>query len=129
MSVDKLWNIYHDIRGVLTAKISEQKRDLDSRLESLGSDYVRKSFSTTDKAERKAPQKEVVAKRSYPKVLPLYRNPAEPSETWSGRGNRPRWLAAQIAAGKDQDDFRIKPLSSKAPAKTGGARKKKARRS
>lgn len=26
---------------------------------------------------------------------------------WSGRGQKPRWLAAQLAAGKSLDDFRV----------------------
>jgi len=41
------------------------------------------------------------------KVEPKYRNSANPSETWSGRGRRPRWMEALIATGKKQDDFKI----------------------
>jgi DNA-binding protein H-NS len=47
------------------------------------------------------------ARRRYPQVFPKYRNPAEPSETWAGRGKKPRWLAAQLKSGKQIDDFRI----------------------
>ncbi|RZU36942.1 nucleoid protein H-NS [Fluviicoccus keumensis] len=36
-----------------------------------------------------------------------YRNPANPSETWTGRGKQPRWLAARIAAGSKVEDFAI----------------------
>jgi DNA-binding protein H-NS len=39
------------------------------------------------------------------KVAPKYRD--EAGNTWSGRGIKPRWLAAAIAAGKSQDDFKI----------------------
>ena len=41
-------------------------------------------------------------------VLPKYRNPENPSETWSGRGHRPRWLEAQLATGKTMQDLEIK---------------------
>ena len=41
-------------------------------------------------------------------VLPKYRNPDNSSETWSGRGHRPRWLEAQLAAGKTIEDLEIK---------------------
>jgi DNA-binding protein H-NS len=54
------------------------------------------------------------ARRPYPQVLPKYRNPAEPSETWAGRGKQPRWLTAQLRSGKQLDDFRIKPPSDRA---------------
>lgn len=42
------------------------------------------------------------------KVAPKYRNPANPSETWAGRGKPPRWMAAQISAGKKAEDFLIR---------------------
>ncbi len=30
----------------------------------------------------------------------LYRNPDNPSETWSGRGFRPAWVVRQLARGR-----------------------------
>lgn len=33
-------------------------------------------------------------------VAPKYRNPADPSQTWTGRGKRPRWVQAHLDAGK-----------------------------
>lgn len=41
------------------------------------------------------------------KVAPKYRNPANATETWSGRGKHPRWMAALIAGGKKAEDFLI----------------------
>ena len=35
-----------------------------------------------------------------------YRNAAT-GETWSGRGKRPRWLVAEIAGGRQLEDFVI----------------------
>ena len=46
--------------------------------------------------------------RKLGKVAPKYRNPANPKETWTGRGKHPRWMAALIAKGKKADDFLIK---------------------
>lgn len=36
-----------------------------------------------------------------------YANPADRSDTWSGRGRQPRWFAAAMAAGKSPDDMAI----------------------
>jgi|ERR1700730_8288258 len=48
-------------------------------------------------------------------IAPKYRNPENPSETWSGRGREPKWLQHQIAAGKSKADFLIaKPETSEA---------------
>lgn len=36
-----------------------------------------------------------------------YANPMDPSETWSGRGRKPRWFIDAIAAGKTAEDLAI----------------------
>jgi DNA-binding protein H-NS len=41
------------------------------------------------------------------KVAPKYRNPKNRSETWAGRGAMPRWMAAEIKAGKKRESFLI----------------------
>lgn len=42
------------------------------------------------------------------KLPPKYRNPANPTETWAGRGQQPRWLAALTAKGRKVEDFLIR---------------------
>ena len=42
------------------------------------------------------------------KVEPKYRNPADPSQTWAGRGQQPKWLAAETAKGRKLEEFLIK---------------------
>lgn len=37
--------------------------------------------------------------RPINRVPPRYRNPANPDETWTGRGNRPGWVKAHVEAG------------------------------
>ncbi len=40
-------------------------------------------------------------------IEPRYRNPENASETWTGRGKQPRWLAAAIGAGRKLEEFLI----------------------
>jgi DNA-binding protein H-NS len=47
-----------------------------------------------------------VARKRAP-AKPKYANPADPSETWTGRGRKPRWAQAALAAGKSLDDLAI----------------------
>jgi DNA-binding protein H-NS len=47
-------------------------------------------------------------RRTASKVAPKYRNPEDPSQTWSGRGKRPRWFNAALKAGKKEKDLLIK---------------------
>jgi DNA-binding protein H-NS len=42
------------------------------------------------------------------KVAPKYRNPANPGETWAGRGQQPKWLAAETAKGRKLEEFLIR---------------------
>ena len=36
-----------------------------------------------------------------------YANPADKSQTWSGRGRKPHWYIAAIAAGKKPEDLEV----------------------
>lgn len=42
------------------------------------------------------------------KVEPQYRNPANSSETWTGRGRKPTWVVNTIENGGKLEDLRIK---------------------
>ena len=46
--------------------------------------------------------------RKLGEVPPKYRNPANPTDTWTGRGKQPRWLADLVKKGKKPEDFLIK---------------------
>ncbi|MFO3706416.1 H-NS family nucleoid-associated regulatory protein [Xanthomonas codiaei] len=66
------------------------------------------------------------AGRKLGKVPPKYRNPANPQDTWTGRGKQPRWLAELTAAGKKVEDFLIGKVgggAKKASAKKASPRK------
>ena len=41
------------------------------------------------------------------KVPPKYRNPANKTETWAGRGREPKWFSAAIKAGKKPEQLAI----------------------
>ena len=93
MSLDELWNLHEEIVAELIDKIANEKARLEERLR-----RIEPSGNVAGlKYER----------RPYPKILPKYRNPSDPAETWSGRGKQPRWLVGQLRAGKKLDDFRI----------------------
>ncbi|GAA5070661.1 H-NS family nucleoid-associated regulatory protein [Lysobacter panacisoli] len=56
----------------------------------------------------RAPARKARKGGSTAKVAPKYRNPANPSETWAGRGKQPRWLSAYTNAGRKLEDFLIR---------------------
>jgi DNA-binding protein H-NS len=48
-----------------------------------------------------------VGGRKRKTVKPKYANPSNASETWTGRGRRPRWVEAALKAGKKIEDLAI----------------------
>ena len=41
------------------------------------------------------------------KVAVKYRDPADPSRAWSGRGVKPKWLAQYLAEGRAIEEFAV----------------------
>ena len=99
MSIDELWALHVEISAILIRRMSAEKIQLEQRLRQLQTSPL----PATSRRPR----------RPYPQVFPKYRNPANPGETWAGRGNQPRWLTAQLRTGRKLDDFRI-PIASRA---------------
>jgi DNA-binding protein H-NS len=93
MSADELWTLHEKIATVLAAKINAEKALLEDRLSQLNRSRVEPVGSPS--------------LRHYPRVLPKFRNPEEPSQTWAGRGKQPKWLVAKLKSGRKIDDFRI----------------------
>lgn len=40
-------------------------------------------------------------------AIPKYANPADKSQTWTGRGRKPRWVIDALDSGKSLDDLAI----------------------
>ena len=99
MSTDELWALHEEIASRLAAALLAEKRVLENRLKQLkgGGEAEREIAST--------------GRRPYPTVVPKFRNPDQPSETWAGRGKTPRWLTAKLKSGKRIDDFRIRQVA------------------
>ena len=103
MDLDELWLLHEQLTQILSEKISAEKLKLEKRLaqinraEPIGETKGPSAEKQTDRPPR----------RRYPKVLPKYRNPVAPEETWSGRGKQPRWLVAALQSGRRLEEFRI----------------------
>ena len=100
MSVEELWEIYEEISKLFEARMRDEKKMLKRRLSSLlPANIVLK------------------ASRPYPPVVPKFANPDEPSQVWSGRGKRPRWVTEKLASGLALEDLSIGRRSSVAMRK------------
>lgn len=100
MSLDYLWSLHERVSAILSARIRAEKHELEKRLAVLnrGMDVIGQSGDPQSLNGK--------PRRKYSRVLPKYRNP-QTSETWSGRGKRPRWLVAAMKSGHKIEEFRI----------------------
>jgi DNA-binding protein H-NS len=106
MTVDELWLLYEELSQVLSVRLTSEKRELEKRLAQLQHDSKGRAPDTKDASARRE-------RRRYPRVLPKYQNPNEPSETWSGRGKTPRWLSAALKTGHVIEEFAIQGGAAK----------------
>jgi DNA-binding protein H-NS len=103
LSVDELLTLRDRVNAALAGLVRRERSELESRLkrlQSFGGEAPRRGRPPGSKNKRKSLRGR--------KVAPKYRNPANRSETWAGRGLQPRWLKAALKAGKKLEDFRIK---------------------
>jgi len=99
MSIDKLSKLRSQVDAALSSKVIEERRNLQSQLGRLS--HLSGSRAKGGRGGVRGP-------------VPLkYRNPANPSETWTGRGLKPRWLAAALKSGKKLEHFLIAGLGKK----------------
>ena len=105
LTLDELWELHEQITTLLSAGIMQEKRELEKRLVKLNASKI--DTDTGDHKRKPGSLNPARPRREYPKVLPKYRNPDAPFETWSGRGKQPRWLVSALEAGGRIDDFKI----------------------
>ncbi len=115
LSIDELWELHEKVGTRLSERITAEKRGLEDRLAKLHSNSISGKVAITRAALRLGERRG--ARRKYPPVLPKYQNPSDPTETWAGRGKQPRWLVAQLKAGKKASDFLINHAKRKPTAK------------
>jgi DNA-binding protein H-NS len=106
MSLNDLWSLQERISTILSARIRAEKSELEKRLAVLNRGRAVFDQSSEPGSINGKPR------RKYPRVLPKYRDP-QTSETWSGRGKRPRWLVAAMKSGRKIEEFRINEGTSK----------------
>jgi DNA-binding protein H-NS len=91
-------------------------KDLRSRVDRAISGYEdrkkREALSELEDTARKmgyslAELTGLQAARKRKAVAPKYANPADLTETWTGRGRKPRWVVAALDNGKTMDELLI----------------------
>lgn len=106
MTPKQLERLAKDVAKEIANRSSKQR---DAAMKAAAKAAKQHGFDLTELFEG-APKKPGRKKKTGAKKAPLpgkYKNPADASQTWSGRGRQPEWYKAAIAAGKTPKSLEI----------------------
>jgi DNA-binding protein H-NS len=90
-----------DLQGQVAKAIANfEDRKKKAALAELEEKARAMGFSLAELTGTAAPRKRAPATAKYA-------NPADASDTWSGRGRKPRWFADALAKGKKPEDLAV----------------------
>lgn len=109
-----------NLKGMTRKELERLKTNVEKALEKVADTEKKAALEAAEKAAKafgfslsdlegvKPGRKASSAKSDgRAKVAPKYRNPANPEETWTGRGRKPKWVEAHLEAGGALDDILI----------------------
>ncbi len=100
LSIDDIQKLQKQAEKALSSK---KKNDLKSLRQQVDAILKGTGVSLQDLLAVKTTAKKTASKP----VAVKYRNPKNPTETWTGRGKQPVWLSKAIAAGVRLEQFAI----------------------
>ena len=101
----KLKDVQKALKTLETREKREAKKAAEKAVAKFGfklSDLAPAAKSTGDV---ETPRRSVAKKPSSP---PKYANPADPSQTWTGKGRQPNWYRAEVENGTAPEAMEIK---------------------
>ena len=100
LSLEELHALAARAQKALEDKRKESRRAVIAQIKELA-DSIGVTVTITTDCEKP------VSVRKGSKVAPKYRNPHNHDQTWTGRGVKPRWLAALVEQGRRMEEFLI----------------------
>jgi len=97
LSLDELKKLQKDVAKAIDSFEDRARKKALAEADAV----VRQHGFTIDQLFGKAP------KATRAAVAPKYANPSDPSQTWTGRGRKPRWIIAELESGKTLEDMSI----------------------
>lgn len=101
LSLPQLYQLQKDLEREISRRKVEDKHKAIADLQKLAAE---RGFSLTELLGAEVPGKRG-SKRGP--VAAQFKNPANPEQTWSGRGRKPQWVADHLASGGDIDSLRV----------------------
>jgi DNA-binding protein H-NS len=98
MSLEELQAHQREVEAALKGYEKKRKADALAAVRATAKEH---GFTLEELTGGKAPSK------SGSKGVAKYANPADPTQTWTGRGRQPNWVKEALAAGKSLESMAI----------------------
>ena len=97
LSLKELKQLQRDVEKAISGFEDRQKSEARAKLEEQARSM---GFSLSELVG-------IEVKKTRAPVQAKYQHPENPTLTWSGRGRKPQWFSAAIAAGKTPEDLSL----------------------
>jgi DNA-binding protein H-NS len=97
MSLKELKDLQSQVNKAVSSFEDRRRKEALAEIEEIAR---AKGFSLSELTGSTAPRKRAPATAKYA-------NPADATDTWSGRGRKPRWVVAALNSGKSLADLSI----------------------
>jgi DNA-binding protein H-NS len=102
-----------DLETLSLKELRQLKKDVENAIDNFNEREKRKTLAEVEafireKGLNPADLQDLIGKRGKKSLgAARYANPADPSQTWTGRGRKPGWVIAHLAAGGTLDSLAI----------------------
>lgn len=104
MALSDLKKLRANVDKAISLAEVKRKKEARAAVQKIAKEYgVSVVDLLDDEHEKPKRTKKAATKKSHGK--PKYRNPSDPSQTWTGKGRRPRWYIDAVDAGKTEADL------------------------
>ena len=107
MSRKELERLLNDVQKALASAIAKDHREAKKAASKAAAEF---GFSLGEIAEPASPvpaKTKRKAKAAKKPSKPVFSNPSDKTQTWTGKGRQPNWYREQIAAGTAPETMRI----------------------
>ena len=104
----ELEKLLADVKKALASAKARDQREAKKAAAKAAAEF---GFSLNDIAETAAPlpkKKKTKTKATKKPSKPVFANPEDATQTWTGKGRQPNWYREQVATGTDPETMRIK---------------------
>ncbi len=110
----------YDLKSMTRKELEKLRSNVEKALEKLAEKEKKAALAAAEKAASahgyslaeitgNAPIKKTRKTKMRAKTIsqPKFKNPADPNQTWTGKGRQPEWFKAAIKAGTSPDAMEI----------------------